>query len=373
MSDVLSPRLRPPVSSDYYPSLLKALDTLTKRQPGVFVSHRDVTTLTIREMGYDPDNLAQYGDPDMGWRRGGAHAPPGMDRIIWFAMRNLSWRKKEPLCVYGPPDPNQGTKPSPTCLWGLTEAGVRSLPEKESAPTPNATSKFLATRLASPNGIQNSDLYRAMKTTLSRKLPVSLSSGQIEDHIQTCFQRLVSRDALKKWLATKGDVSNANLANFAVRSAFTDCRNSARNPICRTLYGARTEKELQVAAKEPEINCSGSKGDSKVARRTDNNDDVIYEIIDLNPTAEEEIMFAAIWEEIVETLKRKKPVTWKRYARVLSLRAAGNSLGEIKVKMKLSGNRAAVLLLEAREVLKQASRTDGFQAFNLSEPPESSS
>lgn len=345
---------RPPRCSAYYGAILKILKSSTERTPDVFVPHHDVVLAVVREMGYDPDNLAQYGDPALGWRLGGPSKPYGMNRLVCVAFGQMI-RKKIPLCSYGE---NRGQ-------WGLTKAGIKAfLPVKR---TENATARFLEKRLAARGGIQHSQLYKVMFTTVAHRLPVSYASGQVEDHIMQYLGRLIRRDALRAWLVKGGKISNNRVAGFAINSAFTDIRDSARNPVCRMLYGAKTVLER---VETPEVTCQETRGVTKtpaqVVRTTaGSSESALYEIVDLKPSIEEGIAFAAMWQEIEDALKARKPESWERLMQVLTLRFCGNSIREIKEEMGCSGNRATALLAEAKGLLRKVNSTRGFQTFDL--------
>lgn len=351
---VSSPSVRPPTARFYQTSILKVLGKLTQNQAGVFVDKDMVVEHVLEDMGYDPKNLSQYGSPEQGWRLKGKPTPPSIDRQIGFGFRNLVKRAQAPLCVYG----------SKRGQWALTEAGVLALPKEEQpkAPTKNRTSKLLDERLKAPGGMRNSGLYKAMKTALQRKLPVSAATDQIDDHIQMYLQRLIHRDGLRDWLEAGNEVSNSRIASFAVRSAFTDCRDSARNPICRTLYGAKTEKELDAP---DDIDHLWSSEVAKVAK-VGEEDSLLFEVVDtMNPSIEEALMFRSIWAEIEETLQRRKPEKSEQYSQVLRLAVQGHSLKEIQEKMGVPENKANSLLSEARGLLKKVGSTRGFQSFDL--------
>lgn len=357
----VSNALRPPTPRHYRASLLKTLAKLTQRQPGVFVPHTEVVNAVLRDMGYDPDNLGAHGDPALGWRRGGAQTPASIDRQIGICFYHMVRKAKFPLGAYGP---RKG-------FWGLTADGVQATPVERRivAPKPaqaakNATARFLDKRLRAKGGMMQSPLYKTMRAAVARKLPVSAATHQIDDHIQQFLQRLISRDALAEWIDSGQSIPDSRIAGFAVRSAYTDCRDSSRNPVCRTLYGAKNEKEL--ASPEAPLDVQWTVSSPQIAAVHDENDCLLHEVIDtMSPSVEETLAFQSIWTEIEDTLKAKKPQTWGTYVEVVRLRAEGHSMEEIREKLSVTSNRAASLLSEARDVLRKVGQTQGFKSFDL--------
>jgi hypothetical protein len=335
------------------------LAKLTQRQPGVFIPHTEIVTAVLRDMGYDPDNLAAHGDPALGWRRGGPQSPPSIDRQITICFYGLVRKGKYPLCAYGP---KRG-------LWGLTADGVQATPveRKIAAPKPsqkakNATARFLDKRLKAKGGMTKSPLYQTMRAAVTRKLPVSAASDQIDDHIQQFLQRLISRDALAEWIDSGQEIPDTRIAGFAIRSAYTDCRDSSRNPVCRTLYGAKNEKELATPVTDVPLTVMSP----QIAAVQDEDENLLYEVIDtMSPSVEETLAFQSIWQEIEDTLKARRPQTWGRYVEVVRLKAEGHSMDEIREKLSVSTNRAAALLSEARSVLRKAGEAQGFKSFDF--------
>lgn len=103
--------------------LLKALAKATSNTANVFIQHTEILDATIREAGFDPDNLPA------GWDRkcrsnGGGGA--GLDRNISLAFRYAYRDKKPPLTI-------KGDKPG---LWGLTDAGVSFASTLQPVPKP---------------------------------------------------------------------------------------------------------------------------------------------------------------------------------------------------------------------------------------------
>jgi hypothetical protein len=314
-------------------------------------------------MGLDPQNLASHGDPDLGWRIGGKRNPPPIDRLIMKSFQALSRTHipfsdapATPLCWLS----------SDRKRWGLTKAGVREA--KILAGIWNATSDFLEERLGAPGGMHNSDTYKVIRAALSRKFKISVSAQTIDDHIQQFFQRLIHRDALAGWLASGGTISNARLAGFAIRSASTDWRDSARNPVFRIFLGAKTETELQMAAAGVQQKHRVPPSDVKVVWNKDKSKDTdvsTFDVMDASPSIEETLMFLDSWQEVCTFLQKRKPESWERYTQALNLRLEGHSLKEIQAEMGVRGNRAAAILAEARSVLKKARDQGRFQSFDV--------
>ena len=107
-----------PSPQQFTPHLIKQLGKATDFKSGILVSSADILPDVIRDAGYDPDNLSQYGDQKDGWQRPGRDKPNGFDRRIWYSYRRLHWRSQNPMVLTG----HRGK-------WGLTDAGV-ALAEK---------------------------------------------------------------------------------------------------------------------------------------------------------------------------------------------------------------------------------------------------
>lgn len=217
--------------------------------------------------------------------------------------------------------------------------------------TANVTARFLERRLI---GGQRSDLYKAVTFQLKRKMRVSSVYGMIDDHAQEFFANLIHRDALAGRIAAGDDIPNSWLASCAVNSARNDARNNGSNPVCRELMGARTDRERRSAT----IPMSDPEAPTPVWERDgDDGPATVQHFVDTkpwDPTVSDQAEHEAMFEVLSRVMKVKKPQAWSRYVGIVVARADGHQLKDIAVKEKVSRNRAATMLAEARKVLREA-------------------
>lgn len=334
---------RLPVPLDFRPALLQILGRLTNFRPSVFVDRREITTEVIRASGYDPDHLDQYGDPALGWRRGGTLAPEGFDRKVQRAFLNgYQKRPGSPLTVSGG-----------DYRWGLTELGVeegfRHYCLHDRSDPRNATSRYLDRRLKETKG----GLLRLMNSAVATNLPICAVTGQVEDHVHTCFTRLIVRDALRGRIESGGLITDEMLATFAVRSGYTDIRNAGTEPVTRELYGTRTARER---AKGLSV---GPLSDQRLVWDVERDPDHWVDVADTDSpltaeAAETRLYYEQLWETVEEIVTGKKPVAGRRYTGMIRQRAEDFMVGEIAQREGVSKHRAASMLAEVRRVLHEA-------------------
>lgn len=326
-------------------------------QPHVYVDHQPIVTEVIKALGYDPDHLEHYGDPALGWRRKGWENPPGFDRrVLRCFLDGFQKRAKDPYTEKGP---HKG-------LWGLTEAGVAVARELEpkantEAPRPprkraNATARFLEQRILETGGLDGV-LWSRLRAAVKNRLPISAVSSQVEDHIQNCFMRLISRDALRGRIEAGEEIPNDKLAYFAVNAGFTDARNAGTDPVCREFYGARTERERKQHILVGPINDARVIRDIRDTEGLDAGSWADIEDVGSSMTAdstESMIQFKAIWSRVQRLVRVRKPHTGERYIQILRLKASGHTVKEIAQIQGVSTFRAASLMSEARRVVREA-------------------
>ena len=110
--------MKAPKSPAFVPSILRVFGKATNLTPNKEIDVEAILPDIIRDAGYDPDNLAQYGmlDPvKEGWVRKGHLNPVGLDRKIRIALVTLHRDVKPALTVLF--HKRKGT-------WGLTKTGV---------------------------------------------------------------------------------------------------------------------------------------------------------------------------------------------------------------------------------------------------------
>jgi hypothetical protein len=303
--------------------IFRVLGEATGYNPDNPVPAKALIPLILREAGYDPDNLPTHWD---------LKGTTGVYRKITFAYYALYQRRKTPLVL-----PAQGG------LWGFTAAGaahVRKLVGKPvSAPAaapvdaPNATAKWYEEQL--PLGLMD-----RLERVVARKMRVSSVTQQVQDHVQNFFVRQIRRDALAKHLKADGKVQWSKITTYAVRSAATDIRDDAHNPVCRTIYGSKTNAEVRASVKD-----GGSHFDIQHRDRdTDGN---------LIPEGTTESTFELmhdynVLEERLYDLIRNRYRNGDRMADVLKMRIADATPAEIAKAQGVSEHRGASLSARAR-------------------------
>lgn len=357
-----------PTLTDFVDPLLKVLGQKTSFKPGVFLNPKDVVPDVIREKGFDPTNLSQYGKPEDGWTYRG-EKPAGMSRNVSLAYRKCfnykyASRKNWVQLTIKAQDVDQ------TRGWmALTDEGVevaRALCGMD-APTgnngQNATSQFLNKRLAETGGVQGT-LYTKMRSAVGLKLPISASSGMVDDHIQNCFLKLIQRDSLRERIKKGENITDSHLATYAVRTGFTDIRKDGTEPVCREMYGARTERErakrltLPAADDERLTWIKEDDGTLTIADVADTESGRINDSIS-------KVYFDETWDRITEILKTKKPKSWERYVLILQRVTAGWTVKDIADAEPVSTNRASALISEARKCVRDSKLRGSFEGVQL--------
>ena len=356
--DACSPPI--PKYSSFTEPVVRVLGRRTQFQPNVVVKLDDALRAEVlTEAGFDPDNL-----PDHWVATRKSKTPAGIDTNILNAYRFLHHHTHQ-----GRDGQAWGVKAG-RGKWGLTELGVaeaRRLTGKTRRAKPrtskaNATSLWLTKHLTPEPGSAESKLMRLMKAAVAKKCPVSASMDQVEDHVQQCFLRLIRRDSLRKRLEDGCNITYTHIATYAVRSAYTDVRDAGTEPLCREMFGARTEKERRdkaEAAKKKEQPMA-------VFARTEN---VVInaqrELVDVtDPSASvaevlaERVSFEKMWGRLQDAMKVAKPHAYGRYIGILKMQILeGCSVKEIAEVEGVSPYRAQTMLQEARRAVRSAGRS----------------
>lgn len=354
-----TPAPKPPSLSHYIEPLLKVLGQRVGFKAGVFIPNKDIIPDIIREAGFDPDNLEQYGDPGMGWSYEG-QKPAGFRRQVSLAHRKLYSKTGTVKLPKGQPQLTMTGKPRGQ--MALTDEGVAKAKElcgvKDDGTSSggNATAQFLDKRLAETGGI-GGKLYALMCAAVISKLPLSATIGIVEDHVQNCLLNLIRRNALKGRLANGVRITDSHLATYAVRTGFTDIRKDGTEPVCREMYGARTERERAKQVKLGPLN------DERLSwSKAEDGSFTISDVADAESqdgaTVEAHLAFDDMWENIRAVVREKKPKVWERYVKILFHVANGWSIKEIATAEGVSRHRAASLVNTARRCVREGRAED---------------
>ena len=347
-----------PFPSQVHSPLLRVLGRVTSLTPNVFVECTSILDDVIREAGYDPLNLPT--DWNRTKRSGGG---AGIDRNITLAFRYAHRRRNPALTVRGPK----------VGMWGLTEAGVKAARdlgvagpqsactpfEQPSCPgAPNETAGWLGKHLAGGTG---SDLYRMMRATLARRLPVSASADMLDDHIQNFMVRAIRRNSFRKLLQDSDRIPYSKIVAYCVNSGRTDARDMGSEPICREMLGARTEKERR---KNENADCTEDVIGISSNQSLDTDGNIVApEGFQPGHDQSNDIDFDTVWQRIENVVHGEKPRAWERYSGIIAMKARGLSTREIARAESVSRNRAASMLAEARRCVRAGFRRGEFDGF----------
>lgn len=317
--------------------LLRALGKLSghslKPMPSL-----DAIRAILEEAGHDPDNLP------LGWGDTTSNGRPKIHESLRWQARSMSTL----VCF-----PERGH-------WALTALGLEKaaklngvalhpqslVPQVKKKPAgPNVTSKWFTKHLTPARGESESELMRMMKGALIKHLPLSARRDLIEDHIQNFMVRVIRRDAFATMIASGEEIPYSKVASYCVNSGRSDARDMGTEPVCREMMGARTDKERHMAADENSDLMDGP----AIPLDTDGNIAVPSEVL---PVQEENADFDTVWNRIVNTVQDHKPGAWERYTNLLRLKALGYTTKEIAKQEGVSRHRAAKMIANARQILR---------------------
>jgi hypothetical protein len=187
-------------------------------------------------------------------------------------------------------------------------------------------------------------LLQQLRSVLGRLFKISYSAGMIEDHIHNYFVRAIHRDAFAHMLSESPKLPYGKVISYCVNSAKTDMRSMGVEPICRTAFGARTERERKTPQpKYPRTQFTPSL----------DTDGAIFSLEDPH-SPDEWLDFEKIWAQVQTLIQRKKPHAWERYSQVLKLKLEGYSVDEIADQTGVGSHRATSLIQEARKCVRKA-------------------
>jgi hypothetical protein len=220
----------------------------------------------------------------------------------------------------------------------------------------NLTAEWLGEMFSVPGGMTKSPLYASIVKTVASKLPVSAASDMVEDHVQQFLLRLMDRDSLHDRIRSGQNITVSHLSTYAVRSACSDIRSMGTNPVCREIYGARTETERLKAKlngtddgrrwkiKDPRV--SFHKDEEGLSAVLEIADEARVEVADVEA-------FEVFWVRMEKALKWRVPGAWPRYAKILRMKLEGGTTKEIANEMGVSTSRTTTMLSVARKILRE--------------------
>ena len=122
----------------------------------------------------------------------------------------------------------------------------------------NATAAYLEKRIRDTGGMKNGSFVQSIRAAINMRLPVSRMIGTVEDHVQSFFTKMIHRDSLANDITSGYKITDRQLILFAVRSSYTDIRDTSTDPVCRELFGSRTQKDRADGAPLLAAQCTTS-------------------------------------------------------------------------------------------------------------------
>jgi len=333
----------PPSFRLFHNPLIKILGKVTRFRASKLVPMSAVVPDMVREAGFDPDHLGDYGDPKDGWRIKGNTPPSGFNRRAALAYYHAhADHPKNPLSIQA----------SHRGHWGLTRAGIAA---SKLLCRKNSTALFLEERLKGPKGLKG-PFWNHLRNSISKRLPKSAEADTVDDHIQNCWLKMIRLDALRTRIEAGLHINASHLITYATRTAFTDIRNMGTEPVCRELYGARTERERRRGTYLPPIRDSRLSGYRKSATAT-----TWVDVVDTGLTLDERVSFEQMWLLVEKVIRTKKPNAGARYVKIVEALFKGFTVKDIASDETVSPYRAAGIIAEARRCMREAAK-DGMLA-----------
>lgn len=356
---------RAPTQSSFKFPLLRALGRMADFTSGKPIPRTPENyDVILREAGFDPNAY-----PRRPSKVRGAYA--GTERGIDLAYRDHYLMNKRTK-----------TWPSPLTFplgkegaWALTDAGVevaRALcdvqvvvepppapppvvfPVAPSEPPPtreaNLTARWFEENLKVAGG-QTPALLVLLRKRIAKRCPVSATTDQLDDHINTYIALSIKRNAFRDRLSAGEKISPSQVASWAIRSAFRDIRGFGTEPVTRELFGALTERER-------------ARGERYSANPVEVRD-VLYndggEILEMGDTAQtpedtlvERRGFEMMWSRVEDALKEAKGKNADNHQDVLRLHVVwGYTPMTISTVLGISQKKVASTLADARKVLRK--------------------
>lgn len=352
------------------PYVLQVLGRMTGFQPDRVVARDVFTDKVLQAIGVNP------GQWPTDWVPRGSITPMAMDRRIHCVYQSLK-RCSTPLTL--------DASDVGTCQFGLTKAGAAAawdlcadelevLKEKLDG---NLTRGFLLKRFGT-GPLEESDLYQRFARAITTKLLISARIQLVDDHIQNFLSKLIRLDSLRSRILRGQTIPNSLLVSWAIGSARTDARNTGVEPVCRSLYGAFTEREREHMEKgtfSPKIAAYPAKTHAKDkgwSRRGMNiwiqgSGTDQFDIQDKLPTPEDtcaDADFVANLQMTCERAIRRKAHkgTRDRYCLISRLLIRGLKAVDIAEHLGVSKSRANSLINSVRNILRGARAKGQFSA-----------
>ena len=333
----------PPAPSFFRDSFFRQVGKDVRFKPDTpFTLNHDLLLKIIRDAGFDPDNLSQYGHPEDGWRLTGIKKPEGLLRRVWRLGQHLKRGARHLIRQWD------------IHRWVLTKAGIEHARKLCGMPGRNLTATYLEERIQITGGLTGS-LWQTLRSTVSAKLPISAAAGIVDDHIQTCLMHLIARDSLREKIITGKKIPDTLLATYAVRTGLSDIRDMGTNPVTRERLGARTERERAKGV------ILGPLSDARIVWAKDEIGQAAISDIAGDPLADGSVQSLDEWEDfqtymacIEQVILKKKPKAVNRYLGVIRMRVSGFTISEIAEQEGVTTYQAAAIVAEARRCLQEA-------------------
>jgi len=249
---------------------------------------------------------------------------------------------------------------SKSLVWTLTDAGRDALAAVRAEVVPvleverNATARWFDTHMAA--------LYPILERKIRQRCQVSHYIGTTMDHVQEYLHRAIRRDAFRSRLEAGQSIPLSQVAVYALRSAQNDIRNSGSEPVCRELYGARTEKEVKGGEGPDRDRNTWRKSARGRGVRSDEGSVVdMAEMADggtTTPNLDETLAFQQVWSRLeVHIRKTFAPSEIDLILAFLRARVEGASIAETASSLHIEPGRAQVLHRRIRSELGDVVRS----------------
>jgi len=204
------------------------------------------------------------------------------------------------------------------------------------------------------NEVLDEPTRKKLLTSLGFKMEVSRETGQLEDHLHTAIVRWLERKAFDKRI-TLGDAPKfGSLKNFTTNSAYTDARTWGRDPVCRTLFGAKTQTDFKLEGEGRSTANFQHPAPADICVEKNEDGKVIDTVVIDNSAAFNEAEFQDVWNRLEKIFERKFGDNGERNLRIMrDFGVEGYSVKEIAQRSSLEDDDVTQILSEVRRHMRR--------------------
>ena len=202
--------------------------------------------------------------------------------------------------------------------------------------------------------VLDNEMLQKLAVALGFKMEISRNADLLHDHIDKAVERWLDRDAFAGKIELGEAPKFGALKAFLINSAYTDARKLGRDPVCRTLLGAKTQTDFKLEKEGRSTADFQHPAPSEISVEKNIDGEITNTTVIDNSPSFNEADFQEVWDRLETIFEKKFGDHGEEYLHIMhDFGVEGYTVKEIAERRSISDSDVTQILSEVRRHMRR--------------------